>query len=528
VQLGGLSISLLPAGATLSDLVVGEPSTYTGNAPLAKIDSLSVSVPFGTVFGGDLHVSGLSIDGAEIHVGCDENGKSSLAAFLANLPKGKPRTTALPVDAFEVADSTIALHVPKQLAAPKSERAPGPVTIQLGSVDVSDLLLPAPGKPVPREAWTAIRIAGLVVRSPVEGLEFPDISGEGGAALKPGIEMKEASTELSFATALDKPLRIREVKLKGLKIRDDVPPMGLPSTVERIHLYRALCLASPPADPDEPGMVIWNGSVLIDSLSVSESDHAIVGKNANRQLAFYHVTGLTVDASTLAIGPGSGVPPDATGHLRVQAKSVSTEGPGELKLEWKDIKGAYPEWSFTKQFSLTGVALTPFSPKAEKTMGAGIEKGSVSLTMAGTTTSGALDWRGSATISKDTKPKSKGILGFASGGLSKLATGKPIEPIRVRGTLQNPSVAYPSTEAAVLAKLSQVMVGEGGPAKALGSMFNVVTGRGLGRIGGVTESGKGLMKGGIDKAKDAVKGVGKGVLDKLPNLPFGKKREDSK
>lgn len=522
VKLGGLSVSLLPVGATLSDLVVGDSTPEAGNAPLAKIDSLSVSVPMGVVFGGDLHVTGLTIDGADIHIGCDEKGKSTLTDFLANMPKGKPRTAALPIDDFEIANSTITLHVPKKLVAPKPKLMPEPVTITLGSLDVSELVLPAPGKPVPEEVWTSIQIEDLVVRSPVQGIDFADISAEGSGSLESGIELKQAESELSFATALDKPLRVREVKLKGLKIRDDVPPKGLPSTIERIHLYRALCLASPPADPNEPGTVIWNGSVLVDSVSVSESEHAIVGKNAAGRLAFYRLTGLTVDAAKIGVGPESGMPADAKGHLRVNGASVSTEGPGELKLEWKDLAGSYPKWTFTKQFSLTGVALTPFSPKAEKVMGAGIEKGTLSMTMDGKTTNGELDWRGSATVSKDTKVKSKGIFGFASGGLSKLATGKPIEPIKVRGTLESPSVAYPSTEAAVLGKLSQVMMGEGGPLKAFGSVLDVVTGRGLDKVDGVKEAGEGIMKGGIDKATEAIKGAGKGILDKLP---FGKKKE---
>src|SRR3954469_8689883 len=55
VEIGSVKVHLLPPGATINDLVIGDADPAANNQKLLTIGSVYASVPFGVVFGGDLH-----------------------------------------------------------------------------------------------------------------------------------------------------------------------------------------------------------------------------------------------------------------------------------------------------------------------------------------------------------------------------------------------------------------------------------------------------------------------------------------
>ena len=442
VKLGSLSVSLFPAGATLKNLEVGTADPDAGGQPLAKIESLSISLPYGVVFGGALAVNSLHIYGAEVHTGVDAQGKCSLEKFLGAMPPSD-RKTALPVDYFRVRNSTIFMHVPPKVLAPQSAQAIDPATASLDNVTVRGLVLPALGASVPQDAKISITLENLKLRSVIKGLALPAEAPEAGPALEEGLDLNSANGTLTFPASNTAPLRISNVVLSGLKVRNVLADKLTPETLPRISLARSLTLRAPTPKPGDPGMVLGNGSIMVDEIRIEDSICEVSGPDAKNRSAYYRLTEMKVEGSKLGIGPGAVVMPDQPGFLKVGSPTKSSEGDGKVLLEWTKLSGGYPKWSFEKKFEITGIPLTPFSHRAELAGDITIEKGTMDSQFTGTCKDGKLDWTGSMTISKDTKLDGSSWKGKMASSLSTFATGNPIGTIRVGGTLDDPQVKMP-------------------------------------------------------------------------------------
>ncbi|MCW8132194.1 MAG: hypothetical protein KIS92_17740 [Planctomycetota bacterium] len=457
VKLGGLSVSLLMPGATLSNLEIGEATAATDNRPLVAFESLRVNVSFGTVFGGDLHVTGFKSKGAQVHLACDEKGEATLAAFLDKMPPST-RTAALPIDSFSMRDSLIFLHVPKAVLAPKSSLEFEPVQIEVTGLNVGDLVLPAPGQAVPKEQWARIEVSEVAIRSPVKGQPAVDAIAEAGEPIAEGVTLTSIAGQIMFPDALTKPLKIQGVVIDGLNIRNVLNKPGDPDTLDRIMGARGACLKSPPAKPGEKGMSLGNGGVYLADLNMGKSAIELQGSDANGKPAYWRMTDLKAEIEKIGAGPGTDGLGGGPGHLKIASPTRSSEGDGEFSLAWTEVTGSWPQLTFKQAFSVTKFALPVVSSRVEHSTGAGIEKGTLDAEFSGTTTQGKVEWDGSITLSADTKMVGKGYTGKLVSSLSAVATGTPIKTVRIRGTLEDPQFNPPDFAAGALLSIGKGIV----------------------------------------------------------------------
>lgn len=451
VKLGGLSVSILSPGATLSGLEVGAPAGEAGNQPLAKIEKLSAGVSWGTVLGGDLHVTSLQIAGADIHVGVDEEGRSTLEKFLGNLPASEPRKVELPINYLRVTDSKITMYAPVAAVAPGAVHDPEPLTVDLENLVVQDLVLPVNGQPAAKEVWTSIGLEGLKVRSPLKGVE-PVAPPEGaGTPIEEGITLDAAEGQMQIPASLDKPLLLRAGKLSGLKVRNVILNANDPQTLDRIAAFRDRCLKTPATKPGETGMVLGNGGAMVQDFTMAGSVLEIDGYDADGNLSYYRIKDLAIDLKNFGYGKGAEASAEDPGHLKLESPTGSSEGDGDILADWKNIVGTWPTCSFDNEFHVNGVPMTPFSALVKKSTKVGVRKGNVSTEFAGPVTNGKIKWDGSLTLSKDTDlATGEGMIAGMKKEIAKAATGEPLKTFRVRGTLSNPKFEPPDMVAGIV------------------------------------------------------------------------------
>lgn len=495
VKLGGLSVSILSPGATLSGLEVGAPAGEAGNQPLAKIEKLSAGVSWGTVFGGDLHVTSLQIAGADIHVGVDEEGRSTLEKFLGNLPASEPRKVELPINYLRVADSKITMYAPVAVVAPGAVHDPEPVTVDLENLVVQDLVLPVNGQPAAKEVWTSIGLEGLKVRSPLKGVE-PVAPPEGsGTPIEEGITLDAAEGQMQIPASLDKPLLLRAGKLSGLKVRNVILNANDPQTLDRIAAFRDRCLRTPPTKPGETGMVLGNGGAMVKDFKMAGSVIEIDGYDAEGNLAYYRIKDLAIDLKNFGYGAGAEASAEDPGHLKLESPTGSSEGDGDILADWKNIVGTWPTCSFENEFHVNGVPMTPFSALVKKSTKVGVRKGNVGTEFAGPVTNGKIKWDGSITLSKDTDlATGEGMVAGMKKEIAKAATGEPLKTFRVRGTLAKPEFQPPDMVA--------------------GIVWNVVQSVATGSVTGVLDSFTQGMGAAVDQGVRETKKV----LTKIPGI----------
>lgn len=495
VKLGGLSVSILSPGATLSGLEVGAPAGEAGNQPLAKIEKLSAGVTWGTVFGGDLHVTSLQVAGADIHVGVADDGTSTLEKFLGNMPAGEPRKTELPIDYLRVTDSKITMYAPVAAVAPGAVHDPEPVTVNLENLVVQDLVLPVNGQPAKKEVWTSIGLEGLKVRSPLKGVESVPSPEAAGTPVEEGITLDAAEGQMQIPASLDKPLLLRAGKLSGLKARNVVLNGNDPQTFDRIAAFRDRCLKTPPAKPGETGMVMGNGGALVQDFKMAGSVIEIDGYDADGNLAYYRIKDLAIDLKNFGYGKGAEASAEDPGHLKVESPTGSSEGDGDLLADWKNITGSWPTCSFENDFHINGVPMTPFSALVKKSSKVGVRKGNVSTEFAGPVTNGKIKWEGSITLSKDTDlAMGEGMVAGVKKEIAKAATGEPLKTFRVGGTLAKPEFKPPDMVA--------------------GIVWNVVQSVATGSVTGVLDSFTKGMGAAVDQGMRETKKV----LNKIPGI----------
>ncbi|MBI3830126.1 MAG: hypothetical protein HY291_11450 [Planctomycetes bacterium] len=491
-KLGSLSITLIPAGAVLSDLTVGESEASAGNQPLAKIEYLKANVSYGSVFGGELHVTNLKIHGADVNAGCDEKGASTFAKFLDKMP-ASTRTAALPIDSFSVRDSHIRMHVPKALLAPGAGLEPEPVEVNLRRLSVDNLVLPAPGQCVPKEGWTGIKVSGVTIRTPFKSQKDEQGDEKKEQAPEEGLDVKDIEGQILFPDAATKPLRIKGVKMEGLRVLNQLRKPNDPETLEIIGTARAACLTAPPPKPGEKGMSLGNGGIYLEDMTMGGSTIEIQGPDATGKDAYDRFADLKMEIAKLGFGPGTAALADGPGHVKIESPLKTSAGDGSFLLEWTDIKGSWPELSFKKKLELKGFALAAVSSRVEKASGAGVSKGTLSSEFAGTTTNGKIEWDGSMTLSKDTQMEGKGYTGKMVSSLAKVATGEPIKTIRIRGTLLDPTVDMPDFAAGALYSIGKGVI-SGSPSSVF-KVFGNAMGSAMDQ--GVRESKKVIDKVGL-------------------------------
>lgn len=451
VKLGGLSVSILSPGATLSGLEVGAPAGEAGNQPLAKIEKLSAGVSWGTVFGGDLHVTSLQIAGADIHVGVDDEGRSTLEKFLGNMPAGEPRKAELPIDYLRITDSKITMYAPVAAVAPGAVHDPEPVTVDLENLVVQDLVLPVNGKPAAKEVWTSIGLEGLKVRSALKGVEPVPAPEAAGPPIEEGITLDAAEGQMQIPASLDKPLLLRAGKLSGLKVRNVILNTNDPQTLDRIAVFRDRCLRTPATKPGETGMVLGNGGAMVQDFTMAGSVVEIDGYDADGNLSYYRIKDLAINLKNFGYGAGAEASAEDPGHLKVESPTGSSEGDGHLLADWKNITGTWPTCSFENEFHVNGVPMTPFSALVKKSTKVGVRKGNVGTEFAGPVTNGKIKWDGSLTLSKDTDlATGEGMIAGMKKEIAKAATGEPLKTFRVRGTLSNPKFEPPDMVAGIV------------------------------------------------------------------------------
>jgi len=459
VKLGGLSVRLLPPGAVLSDLEVGAAMPETGGAPLARIPSLSLSVSWGTVFGGPVHVTSLKASNADVALACDAQGASLFKKFLDNIPPSD-RKDPLPIDDLVIRNAKAVLYVPQELLAPTSKVGLEPVTATLDYAHVRDLIVPPPDKPAAQEQWGAVDVEGLRIRAPLKGVNAPASPPEAGEAIEEGVALGGFGAEFSLPTTMAGTAKFRGGHAQGLKVRNVLTALDVPETLTRINSSLALCLAGVPEKKPKTTTSLV-GSGYVEDLAVVGSAFEISGPDGNGKPCFWRLTDLKVELQRIPLGRGAETPAANPGLLRLSSPSKSSEGDGNLLVEWTGVKGRYPELDFDLKLELSGMALTPLSLRVEEAVHAGMVKGQMACSFAGPTRQGKLGWDGSATISKDTKLSGKGVSGSLVSSLATVATGNPIKTIRIRGTLEKPEIQPPDFVAGAVANLFEKVLTKG-------------------------------------------------------------------
>ncbi|MCZ7648431.1 MAG: hypothetical protein M5U26_24755 [Planctomycetota bacterium] len=506
VKLGGLSVSILSLGATLSDLEIGAASPQTGNRPLATIPSLSAWVTWATISGDEMRLRGLDLSSPDFHLACDETGRSTLAQFLAGMPKGKPREKPLEIDRLRLFDPQATLYVPKQILCPGGQANPGPVTVKLRAVDVAGLALPAPGKPLPKETVIEIELTELAVRSPIEPGPKYEVPAEAGLPIEEGIALGLARAKLIVPASLEEPLRIEGALLQALKVRDVLLGPDEADTLSRIQAARANVLKAPPSDSSAPGVQLGNGGVIVADLKVEGSELQIDGPDASGACAWHRFTEFKIDLQRIGFGPGAETSASAPGLLKIESPSSSSEGEGRLLVDWNAYTGAWPNSSFEQKFELSGVPLTPFHSRVYRAAKLGVSKGHLDTEFAGPVKEGKIEWDGSITISKDTAFTGEGFTSDVKKFVAKAATGEPLKTFRIRGTLAKPNPIPPDMVA--------------------GMVFNVLKDAMAGGITGVFESfGEGMGAAIEQGTREAEK-----LIKKIPGIGglFGAEDEKTK
>lgn len=463
VKLGSLSVKLLPPGAVLGDLEVGEPVSELGGAPLARIGTLKAGVTWGTVFGGPKHITSLGIYDVDLALACDEKGRSNLQRFIEQMGPSD-RKDPLPVDSIVVKNARITGYVPPSILAPKSTVGLDPVTASIGYLSLANAVFPPPGQPMATERWMSIVAEDTRVVAPLKALASPASLPEAGSAMDEGAFLGRASFELAMPTK-EGVLKIREGSVRGLKVRNVLHAPGTPETMERIIVSLKTAAKGVDGMEGRKGVAQDRAPFYVDGLQVRDSTLEIYGPDAEDQPAFWRLSALEIDVQKFPWGPGTETPAGAQGLLKIVSPTKSTSGDGQFLLEWTKIQGQWPKLSFDTRHEVKGFAMAPLSVRVQERADAGI-RGQIDAAFAGPSREGALNWDGSVTLSPDIRLIGKSFKGRLLGsmailakGFGKIPMGKPIEGFGVRGTLEDPEFVRPQVVAKVLVELaSQIML----------------------------------------------------------------------
>lgn len=490
VKASGVSVNLLPPGATISSLEIGNPDPAAGNQPVAKINSLTVSVSWGSVFGNSTHVTGCTINGLDANISVDESGVSSLARLIDGMPPTK-RTTNLPIDSLVLKHATARVFLsPSKKTVSVSADQPD-ATLKIDYASVSALELAPPGQPLGREIWSTVYVQDVSMIAPGIGIE-KDSSG-----LRDGVYLARLDANFAQSPSEGQPIKVKTVALAGLEIAQVYTTPGVEPAARRASWIIPLGLKPSAKQAKVSGIP----ELLVDVLTIKNSKLETRGTDAGGAPAFWRLNDLKGDAKNLAFGPGVVAP--ASGSLSLNSTSESPTGPGSFSLEIQEITGSYPRWTWAQAtYKLDGMAATAFSVPAQHSTGSAIKSGSVSMEFQGPAQNGQLRLDGSITLSQDLE-----VTGTVNNQIAKIVRGQPLKTVRVRGTIDKPEIEFPDAFAGLAGKM----------------FTGIITGGPL----GVADSVGGFMGSSVNQGvREATKGLEKGtdLLKKVPgvNKIFGK------
>lgn len=487
VKASSVSVNLLPPGATISGLEIGTPDAAANNQPVAKIDSLSVSVSWGSVFGSSTHVTSCSIKGMTTSLSVDANGVSSLSRLMDGMPASK-RTTNLPIDSLVLKNLKTHVYLATKTAGVAANQPDATLEIEYASV--SGLVMAPPDQSLGSEIWSKVVIEGIRMNAPTLG-EDKNSGGPGD-----GIYVGRIDSTFAQAPAKGQPLKVKTVAISKLEMAQVYTTPGVEPAARRASWIIPLALKPSAKENKVSGVP----EMLVDSLTIEQSRIETRGTDAAGAPAFWRISALKGDAANLAFGDGIVAP--AAGHVLLNSPCESSSGAGNFSLEFKDITGSYPRWTFQCAYKLDGMAATAFSVPAQHSSGSAIKSGTVSMDFQGPAQNGQLQIDGSITLSSDLE-----VTGSVNNQVAKIIRGQPIRTVRIRGTLEKPDVMFPDAFSGLAEKMFKSIL-TGGP---LGVMDSVGGFMGTSVEQGVREATKTMEK-------------GTDVLKKVPgiNKIFGK------
>jgi hypothetical protein len=489
VKAGSVSVNLLPPGATIGSLEIGSPDALANNQPLAKIDSVKASVSWGTVFGGDVHVTGCTISGMTASISVDEHGVSSMTRLIDNMPPSK-RNTNLPIDSLVLRNlKTMVFLAPgKKSPGVSADQADSTLTIDYASI--SNLVMAPAGKSLGSEIWSNVSVEGVYLTAPTLG---EDKSGGG---LSDGVRVGGLEAEFAQSPTEGQPIKVKTLTLSTIALAQVYTTPGTVPAITRASAILPLGLQSNSSGKKAGGVP----ELLVSAITIQSSKVEVRGTDAAGAPAYWRMNDLKADGANLAFGPGVAAP--AAGYFKAGSPSESSAGPGKLELALTDISGSYPHWTFNCVYKLDGVAATAFSIPAQNSSGSAIKSGTVAMSFEGPAQNGNLQIDGSITLSKDLE-----VTGTLNNQIAKILRGEPIKTVRIRGTLDNPDPQFPDAFAGLAEKMFKSIL-TGGPMGVFDSAGGFM---GTSVEQGVREASKGLEK-------------GKDLLKKVPGVNglFGK------
>jgi uncharacterized protein involved in outer membrane biogenesis len=333
VKLGSLKVHLLPPGATFSGLEIGSPDPAAADNPLLlKIDSVSASVSFGTVFGGDPRITSLSISGLTLNPIVDEQGKSSFSEFLRDMT---PRKTELPIDSLVMRKIHIATYINHRLTHSGAVAGEADGTLDVAYVSASSLILPALGELLGREVWIKAELDNVVCTAP-----SPDTAALPEGSVPDGIRVAHITVELAQAASASEPVKIKRIHLEQPLCATVYSKIGRQPAVQRA--VNAVKYGMGTMEPDDShsgssAAAPRGTGILIESLSIRNGRIETRGPDATGKPAYWRLKDFTVGGENLAYGPA--VKPSVPGHLEINSESESSGGPGSLQVSVTDITG---------------------------------------------------------------------------------------------------------------------------------------------------------------------------------------------
>ncbi len=438
VKLGGFKVHFLPPGATFSELEIGSRDPAAANKPLLKIDSVSVSVPFGTIFGGVPHITSLSISGLVLNPVVDGKGRSSFSTFLRGMT---PRKAELQIDSLVLRKIHIATFIDRHLTHSTATAGEADGTLDVDEVSASNLILPALGEQLGRQVWIKAEIDNVVCTAPTTDTAAPT---EG--AVPDGIRVARISVELAQAASASGPVTIKQIVLEQPSCATVYSTRGrLPAAQRALDAVKyGMGTMDPDDNRDENSTATSQGTgILIERLAIRNGRIETRGPDAAGKPAFWRLKDLNVNGERLAYDPA--VNASVPGYLEINSESESSGGPGRLRVGATNITGGFPKSSFDIHYKVDGIAATAFSAASQDAGGPGVQSGQIAMLFDGSCRNGNLNVDGSLTLGTNFEVDSA-----MANMIAQIERGSPIEPIRVRGTLEHPDLTWPRALAGVI------------------------------------------------------------------------------
>ena len=450
-----------PAAFTLEnvEVQVGNSAAGASKLPMIKINSFTLGAALSSLFGPDPKLTNLGISGANVNISVDERGESSFSRFIREVPTFK-RSSPLAIDSVRFEDLTVSTYVAAKLSHVELPADTADSVLKVATVNATGLVLPPTGELLKREAWTTVVLEAVQAST-------PSLDSAQGQDATPCIQMGRIAFELTQAVSADTPVRIRHLiaeHAEGMTVYTKVGRApGLNRAVTSIEQGFGVKEPSEIHESGKPSVTPGGAGLLIEDLKTTMGKLETRGTGASGKEAFWRLNDVSIEAQNLAFGEAVKAP--APGSMKIHSVSESTDGPGSLELTLSDLTGGYPKWNFKTQYRVEHVAATPFSVVMESTEHTGVESGSLNLNFSGDAMDGQLNLEGSVTLSQDFQVSGDAIKRYGV----KLSRGKPLAPVKVRGTLEDPKISFPS-ELAFMSNLLQSVIFSG-PVGVMNTVF---------------------------------------------------------